>query len=125
MNLFVSKPPPRRQQACDTNFSVSGAAFPFDTEHGTGTRLVKESNRLIGQRLSALCSASCQHLATVAGRHSLAETVLNLSLTLFRLVCPYHCVTPLSGFQTKSILMYYSAFYPKMSIQNFIFNAFF
>ena len=124
MNLFVSKPPPRRQQACDTNVSASGP-FPFHTGTARNGGFVKEINRSIGQRLSALCSASCQHLAAVAGRHSLAEAVLNLSLTLFRLVCSYHCVTPLSGFQTKSILMYYSAFYPKMSIHNFIFNAYF
>ena len=40
--------------------------------------------------LSALRSAAGQHLAAVGGRHSLAEAVLFLALTLLGLVSTQH-----------------------------------
>ena len=51
---------------------------------------------LIGECLSSLCSASCKHLAAVLGGHSLAEAVLDLSLTLLGLICSDHLRYPLS-----------------------------
>ncbi len=52
------------------------------------------AEKSIAQSLSALCSASGEHLTTVGSGHSLAEAVLNLSLTLFRLICSYHLRFP-------------------------------
>lgn len=44
----------------------------------------------VRQSLSALCASSLEHLSSVSGSHSLSEAVLNLSLTLLRLVCSKH-----------------------------------
>ena len=82
---------------------------------GKAADLQKEKNKSIGERLSALRSASGQNLTAIGSRHSLAEAMFDLSLTLFRLVCSYHLRSPLSGFQTKSILMYYTLLCPEMS----------
>ena len=52
----------------------------------------------IGESLSALSASSLEHLSSVCGSHSLAETVLYLSLALLRLVSSEHLVTPPSAF---------------------------
>ena len=52
----------------------------------------------IGESLSALSASSLEHLSSVCGFHSLAETVLYLSLALLRLVSSEHLVTPPSAF---------------------------
>ena len=48
--------------------------------------------------LSALCSAAGENLAAVAIRHSLAEAVLHLALTLFGLVSSFHRYPSISDF---------------------------
>ena len=46
--------------------------------------------RLVGQSLSALCTSSLQNVSAVGSLHSLSETVLLFSLTLFGLVSSEH-----------------------------------
>ena len=45
---------------------------------------------LVGQSLSALCTSSLQNVSAVGSLHSLSETVLLFSLTLFGLVSSEH-----------------------------------
>lgn len=71
-------------------FSVSAK----NTDHVCGLRY-NSCRCLVGsdsvrQSLSALCASSLEHLSSVSGSHSLSEAVLNLSLTLLRLVCSKH-----------------------------------
>ena len=42
------------------------------------------------QSLSALCTTSLENVSAISGLHSLSETVLLLSLTLFRLISSKH-----------------------------------
>ena len=49
--------------------------------------------RLVGQSLSALCTSSLQNVSAVGSLHSLSETMLFLSLTLFGLVSSEHSGT--------------------------------
>jgi hypothetical protein len=51
--------------------------------------------RLVGQSLSALCTSSLQNVSAVGSSHSLSETMLFLSLTLFGLVSSEHNGTSL------------------------------
>ena len=51
--------------------------------------------RLVGQSLSALCTSSLQNVSAVGSLHSLSETMLFLSLTLFGLVSSEHNGTSL------------------------------
>ena len=51
--------------------------------------------RLVGQSLSALCTSSLQNVSAVSSLHSLSETMLFLSLTLFGLVSSEHNCTSL------------------------------
>ena len=51
--------------------------------------------RLVGQSLSALCTSSLQNVSAVGSLHSLSETMLLLSLTLFGLVSSEHNGTSL------------------------------
>ena len=51
----------------------------------------------IGESLSALCASSLEDLSSVSGSHSLSEAMLNFSLTLFRLICSKHLLTPPSS----------------------------
>ena len=52
---------------------------------------------LVGESLSSLCTSSLENVSSVSGLHSLAETVLYLSLTLLRLISSNHCgIPPLS-----------------------------
>ena len=51
--------------------------------------------RLVGQSLSALCTSSLQNVSAVGSLHSLSETMLLLSLTLFGLVSSEHNCTSL------------------------------
>ena len=44
----------------------------------------------VRQSLSALCASSLEDVSAVGSSHSLAEAVLLLSLTLFRLVSSEH-----------------------------------
>ena len=44
----------------------------------------------VSQSLSALCTTSLENVSAVSGLHSLSETVLLLSLTLFRLISSKH-----------------------------------
>lgn len=46
--------------------------------------------KLVRKLLSALCSAAGEYLASVSVRHSFAEAVLHLSVTLLGLVSPFH-----------------------------------
>ena len=48
----------------------------------------------VAQLFSALRSAAGQNLAAVGGRHSLAEAMLFLALTLFGLVGTEHRISP-------------------------------
>ena len=48
----------------------------------------------MGQASATLSAATSQHLAAVAGSHSLAETVLLGALTLLGLIGTEHCMTP-------------------------------
>ena len=50
--------------------------------------------RLVGQSLSALCTASLQNGSAVRSLHSLSEAMLLFSLTLFRLVSSEHYFAP-------------------------------
>ena len=52
--------------------------------------LLTNDRRLVAQLFSALCSAAGQNLAAVRGRHSLAEAVLFLALTLLGLIGTEH-----------------------------------
>lgn len=45
---------------------------------------------LVSQLLSSLCSAASKYLTAVCRSHSLQETVLFLTMKLFRLICPLH-----------------------------------
>ena len=60
-------------------------------------RLIK-IRRLVGQSLSALCTASLQNGSAVGSLHSLSEAMLLFSLTLLRLVSSEHCGLPPSRF---------------------------
>ena len=53
--------------------------------------------RLVGQSLSALCTSSLQNVSAVGSLHSLSETMLLLSLTLFGLVSSEHNGTSLNS----------------------------
>ena len=57
--------------------------------------LLWDSKRLVGQSLSALCTSSLQNVSAVGSSHSLSETMLFLSLTLFGLVSSEHNGTSL------------------------------
>lgn len=46
--------------------------------------------QLVGEALSAFCSAACKHLATVGSRHSLAETMLFHAMDFLRLISSFH-----------------------------------
>ena len=46
----------------------------------------------IGQSFSAFSTSSLEYVSSVGGSHSLSETVLFLSLTLFRLISSKHFV---------------------------------
>ena len=46
----------------------------------------------IGQSFSALCTSSLEYVSSIGGCHSFSETVLFLSLTLFRLIGSKHFV---------------------------------
>ena len=46
--------------------------------------------RLVGQSLSALCTASLQNGSAVCGLHSLSEAMLLFSLTLLGLISSEH-----------------------------------
>ena len=50
---------------------------------------------LVGKSLSALCTSSLENVSAVSSSHSLSETVLLLSLTLFGLVSSEHIGTSL------------------------------
>ena len=54
-----------------------------------------DNKRLVGQSLSALCTSSLQNVSAVGSLHSLSETMLFLSLTLFGLVSSEHNCTSL------------------------------
>ena len=62
----------------------------FETPVGSGA----EVSSSIGESCSALSAASLENLSAVGSSHSLAEAVLLLSLTLFRLVSSEHLVAP-------------------------------
>ena len=66
--------------------SFSGAAF-----WGGSARVASPwRENSIGEHLSALCASSLENLSSVSGLHSLAETVLHLSLAFLRLVSSEH-----------------------------------
>ena len=78
----------------------------------------------VGQTLSAACSSSGEHLATVGSRHSFAEAVLHLAMTLFGLIGTEHVSIPLSvlcrpfadrshqhAFRHMLSILHYSVFY--------------
>ena len=48
---------------------------------------------LVCQLLSALCSATREHLTAVRGCHSLQKAMLLFSVELLRLICPFHLRT--------------------------------
>ena len=50
---------------------------------------------LVGQSLSAFCTSSLENVSAVGSSHSLSETVLLLSLTLFGLISSEHSGTSL------------------------------
>ena len=51
---------------------------------------------LIGQSFSAFSASSLEYVSTVSGSHSLSETMLFLSLTLFGLISSKHFLHLLS-----------------------------
>ena len=53
-------------------------------------RILRRVSRLVAELLSALCSAASKYLAAVSVRHSLAEAMFHLAMTLFGLVCSFH-----------------------------------
>lgn len=63
----------------------------------------------MAELLSALCSAASENLAAVSVRHSLAETVLHLSVTFLRLIRSFHVHNLL--FFDKSALAHTHAYY--------------
>ena len=67
--------------------------------------------RLVGQSLSALCTSSLQNVSAVGSSHSLSETMLFLSLTLFGLVSSEHNGT--------SLMLESEAYRPKDTIHAF------
>ena len=52
--------------------------------------------KLIGQSFSAFCTSSLENISTVGSSHSLSETMLLFSLTLFGLVSSEHIGTSLN-----------------------------
>ena len=67
--------------------------------------------RLVGKSLSALCTSSLQNVSAVGSLHSLSETMLFLSLTLFGLVSSEHNGT--------SLVLESEAYRPKDTIHAF------
>ncbi len=68
--------------------------------------------KLVGQSLSAFCTSSLENVSAVCSSHSLSETVLLLSLTLFGLVSSEHSGTSLIfGFGSVSDSDPMDAFY--------------
>ena len=54
---------------------------------------------LVGELLSALCSATGENLAAVSVCHSLAEAVFHLAMTLLGLIRSLHwCITSIQGY---------------------------
>ena len=51
-----------------------------------------ELSKLVGQSFSAFSTSSLEYVSSVGSSHSLSETVLFLSLTLFRLIGSKHFV---------------------------------
>ena len=61
-------------------------------------RLVSSYPKLVRELLSALCSATGENLTAVSVRHSLAEAVLHLAMTLLGLISPFHSyITSIQG----------------------------
>ena len=71
--------------------------------------------RLVGQSLSALCTSSLQNVSAVGSLHSLSETMLFLSLTLFGLVSSEHNGT--------SLILESEAYRPKDTMHAFYSDA--
>lgn len=75
--------------------NISAKVYPAEKKPKTlrnrslGMRRVY-NRLLIGESCSALSASSLQNLTSVRGLHSLHETVLLLSLKLFRLICSLH-----------------------------------
>ena len=59
----------------------------------------------VSQSLSALCTTSLENVSAVSGLHSLSETVLLLSLTLFRLISSKHVLAPPCSFNIGSVIV--------------------
>ena len=66
-------------------------------------RISSRAAELVCELLSALCSAASKYFAAVSVRHSLAEAMFHLAMTLLRLVCSFHdktsILTGLNGFR--------------------------
>ena len=61
----------------------------------------------VSQSHSALGTSSLQNLSAVGSSHSLSEAMLNLALTLLRLICSLHeCFTPFHGL-LHDVTIYY------------------
>ena len=90
---------------------------------------------LVGQSLSAFCTSSLENISTIGRSHSLSETMLLLSLTLFGLVSSEHIGTSLN-FKIGSVSdsnqmnafysdnIYYIPTLPRLSILFSIFTLF-
>ena len=53
-------------------------------------RISTPYNRSVAEYLSAFCSAASKNFAAVSVRHSFAEAMFHLAMTLFGLVCSFH-----------------------------------
>ena len=71
-----------------------------------------KGKKLIGQSFSAFSTSSLKYVSSIGSSHSLSETVLFLSLTLFRLISSKHFVHLLS-FVFKSRITRYPEFIRK------------
>ena len=91
---------------------------------------------LVGQSLSALCTSSLQNVSAVGSSHSLSETMLLLSLTLFGLVSSEHNGTSLmlesEAYRSQDTMhafysdnIYYIRNEPRLSSVFFILGNFF
>ena len=78
------------------------------------------SRRLVGESLSAFCTSSLENVSAIGSLHSLSETVLLLSLTLFGLISSEHSGTSLRfGFGSVSDSTQWTLF----TVTSFIIHA--
>jgi len=94
-SLPTSRAEPRGNDVLRSHFPARGKMTDDLGAKSIGHVSSYVTVRLVGQSLSALCTSSLQNVSAVGSSHSLSETMLFLSLTLFGLVSSEHNGTSL------------------------------